>query len=471
VASCAGKGAEGRVIDARLFTAQRIVDPLFWGVVKRLPVRRRLAEFRKAQWDEAGVYRERRDRRLAALLTHAVTRVPYYRDRVGGLSTASIERDPLRTLGAFPVLERSDLHDHFDELTCEMGRGTERGSSGGSTGTPVRFLRDGEYIAAATAARRLAFEWAGVGLGERCVRLWGARRDLPTGRHQVRGRFGDLLYGRLTLDAFRMGDGEMADYVRRINRFRPAFIEAYADAAHELAVFARRSGLELVSPRSIVTGATTLFPHMREEIAEAFDAPVFDRYGSREVGVIASECDRHRGLHVFGECAVVEIVDGEGRPVDPGGEGEILVTNLWNYTMPFIRYRIGDVAVRGTRGCSCGRPYPILERVVGRAESRFVRPAGGVVLPEFFIHLIGVEYNNGAIRKFQVVQEAPDRIVVRVVPFEDAAERALAHREEIARHITDRMGAPCSVTFVVEDDIEPTRTGKHLYTVSRLEDR
>jgi phenylacetate-CoA ligase len=455
--------------DPRRALAWGLVDPLFWNVVKRLPVRQRLAEFRKGQWDDRGVFEDRRSRRLAALLKHAVSRVPFYRDRARGIPLDRIDAAPLQALEAFPILERSDLHEHFDALTCEMGRGTARDSSGGSTGVPVQFLHDGVYLSAAIAGERLVFEWAGVRTGDRAVKLWGARRDLPSGRRHPLGGLSDRLYHRLVLDAFRMGDPEMADYVRRIDRFQPLSVEAYADAAYELAAFARRTGAAFASPRSIVTSATTLFPHMRQEIEKVFGAPVFDRYGTREVGVIASECDRHEGLHVVGECVVVEIVDGDGRPVGEGQEGDILVTNLWNYTMPFIRYRIGDVAVRGQTGCACGRPYPKLERVVGRADSRIVRSAGGVVLPEYFIHLIGVEYNSGAIRKFQVVQEAIDRIVIRVVPQDGARNEALAARDEIARHIIDKMGAPCSVEFVIEDDIEPTKTGKHLYTVSRIE--
>jgi phenylacetate-CoA ligase len=456
------------MIDPRRAFASGVVDPLFWDAVKRLPVRKRLAEFRRGQWDERSKFGERRDLRLAALLRHAVSRVPFYRDRVCGAPLDRIDRSPLEALTSFPILTRSDLHEHFEALACEMGRGTVWDSSGGSTGVPVRFLHDGEYKSAAIAAERLAFEWAGASVGDRIVRLWGARRDLPSGRGRPWGGLADRLYNRLVLDAFRMDDAAMAEYVRRIGRFRPLCVEAYADAAYELAAFVRREGVSLARPRSVVTGATTLFEHMRREIEEVFGAPVFNRYGTREVGVVASECDRHQGLHVVGECVVVEVVGGDGRPVGEGQEGEILVTNLWNYTMPFVRYRIGDVAIRGEAGCDCGRPYPKLERVLGRTESRIVRPAGGVVLPEFFIHLIGVEYNSGAIRKFQVVQEAVDRIVVRIVPFDEKREDALADRDEIAAHIARAMGEPCSVEFAIEDDIEPTATGKHLYTVSRV---
>jgi phenylacetate-CoA ligase len=171
---------------------------------------------------------------------------------------------------------------------------------------------------------------------------------------------------------------------------------------------------------------------------------------------------------VFGETAVVEVVDDEGRAVGEGEEGELLVTTLSNYTMPLIRYRIGDRAVRGADLCSCGRPYPLLDRVLGRTESCVVRPGGGIVLPEFFIHVIGVEHNDGSIAKFQVVQESLRGLTVVVVPSEGAGERALANADSIRARIVQAMG-DCEVEFALVDRIEPTPTGKHLYVVNKME--
>lgn len=455
--------------DWRRFVAARVVDPVFWRVIKRLPVLAMLARFRDVQWDDAASYERRRDESLGKLLAHAVERVPFYRERAPDLPADAVMKDPLGALASFPVLERADLHEHLQELRVEMGRGAFLNSSGGSTGVPVRFYQDSEYQAASVAASRVQLEWFGVSYGERHLKLWGAPRDLAAGMFLSRRGIAEVLGNRLTLDAFQMSSDErMREYLVRINRFRPVLLEGYADAVYELARFAAGSNVDIAPPKAVVTSATTLLPHMREEVERRFGAPVFDRYGSREVGSIACECDEHEGLHVFGETTVTEIVDARGNPVGEGEEGELLVTNLWNYSMPFIRYRIGDRAVRGGARCSCGRPYPLIESVAGRTSECFLTPGGGVMSTALLIHLIGVVHNVGAIRRFQFVQEAIDEIVVRIVPRPGMEADALAHEEDIARRVREAMGGSSRVRFVIVDDIAPSETGKRPYVVSKL---
>ena len=316
----------------------------------------------------------------------------------------------------------------------------------------------------------LFYEWAGVPQGASHIRLWGAPRDLGRGSAARRRRVANWLFNRTTLNAFDMSEQTMRRYAEIIARRRPACLEGYADALYELAVRVERLGLPMTAPGAIVSSAGTLLPHMREKIGSAFGAEVFDRYGAREVSGVAAECDRHEGLHVFGETTVVEVVDEGGRAVGEGEEGEVLVTNLHNYTMPLIRYRIGDRAVRGADRCSCGRPYPLLLRVAGRSESSVHRPGGGIVPSEFFIHVIGVEYNDGSIGKFQVIQEALDRITVVIVPSEGAGERALAREDEMRTRLREAVG-DCEIRFVLVDHIDPTPTGKHMYVVNRVEER
>lgn len=456
--------------DLRRILASHVTEPLLWKVVKRYPVFDRLAEWRERQWDSAAVFEDRQMRALGALLSHALARVPYYTERVSGLTPEGSASAPRDGLSMFPVLEKRDLTLHSDSLTCEMNRGSYWNLTGGSTGEPVRFLQDRVYQASALATTMLFFEWAGVSPGARHLKLWGAPRDLGSGRVALRRRLADWLSNRVTLDAFDMSEPTMRRYAETISRSRPACLEGYADALYELAVRVEGLGLPMQAPGAIVSSAGTLLPHMRKRIEETFGAEVFDRYGTREVNGIAAECDRHEGLHVFGETAVVEVVNEDGRAVSEGEEGEVLVTNLNNYTMPLIRYRIGDRAVRGADRCSCGRPYSLLERVVGRTESCVHRRDGGVVPSEFFIHVIGVEYNDGSIGKFQVVQEALDRITVVIVPSEGAGEGALAHKDEIRGRIQQMVG-DCEIRFALVDHIDPTPTGKHMYVVNRMEER
>ncbi|MBD3368697.1 MAG: hypothetical protein GF405_11090 [Candidatus Eisenbacteria bacterium] len=444
----------------------RVLDPLGWRF-KRTDTGARLSEFRRFQWDDEATWRRRRDLLLADLLVHATTRVPYYRERVTDLEPEAIAADPTAALARFPVLERSDLIEHFDELICEVGRGPKLVKSGGSTGTPVRVLWDRVYTGAALATTQLSLDWAGVERGERRVALWGARRDLG-GRFGYVRKLNHLLRDITVLDAFRMGEEQMAEYVRIINRRPPVCIEGYTEAIFALAEFIEREELPVTSPRTVGTGAGTLIPAMRETIERVFNAPVFDRYGTREQGLYATECDRHTGLHVMGETTVLEIVDRYGAEVEEGEAGEAVATSLWNYTMPLVRYRVGDHVVKGRSRCGCGRPYPLLESIVGRSASAFPRPDGGLVLPDFWIRLFAVEFNEGAVEKYQFVQEEIDRITVRVVPrpgYEGPDDRL---RKAMRSRIDDAMGAPCRVSFEVVDDIPPSASGKHIYSMTRV---
>jgi phenylacetate-CoA ligase len=458
------------MMDLRRILASRVSDPLLWKVVKRYPVLDRLSEWKERQWDEQSAFAARQMRALGALLVHALARVPYYEERTSGLTPSTAKSEPGAALAAFPILEKQDVTLNADSLTCEMGRGSYWNLTGGSTGEPVRFVQDRVFQTGALATTMLFYQWAGVPHGARHIKLWGAPRDLGSGKVALRRRAADWLFNRATLDAFDMSERTMRRYIETIARSRPACLEGYADALYELAVRVQRLGLPMNAPGAVVSSAGTLLPHMREAMEGSFGARVFDRYGTREVGNVAAECDRHEGLHVFGETTIVEVVDENGRAVKEGEEGEILVTNLLNYTMPLIRYRIGDRAVRGADLCSCGRPYPLLDRVSGRSESCVRRRDGGVVLPEFFIHVIGVEYNDGSIGKFQVIQEAVDRLTVVLVPSEGAGARALARDDEMRARIKQMVG-DCEVHFLLADRIEPTPTGKHMYVVNKMKGR
>ncbi|MBN2564225.1 MAG: phenylacetate--CoA ligase family protein [Candidatus Eisenbacteria bacterium] len=456
------------MIDLRRQFTSRVADPIVWGILKHSPVLDRLSEWRRRQWDSVAEFEGRQKALLSDLLTHAATRVPFYVDRMSGVALDQLRSDPRGHLLRFPMLTKRDLTENRDALLCEMGRGTYWNTSSGTTGVPVRFAQDGTYHSAALATALLFLEWVGVEPGSSHIKLWGARRDIGTGRLSLRRRAADWLANRTTLDAFDMTPSTMRRHLDTIGRVRPACLEGYVNALYELADFADREGISIPRPGCVVSSAGDLQPHMRDKMESVFRAHVYDRYGTRETGAVASECNERHGLHVFGETSIVEIVNDDGQPVAEGEEGEILITNLCNYTMPLIRYRIGDRGVLTERRCACGRPYPMIARLAGRSEARVYRQDGGSVLPEYFIYLFGVEYNDGSIVKFQVEQVDWDELVVRLVAAGGREDEATAHGAEASARIVAAMGGVCRVRVELVDRIDPTPTGKHLHVISRL---
>ncbi|MEQ1814250.1 MAG: hypothetical protein ABL860_07350, partial [Candidatus Nitrotoga sp.] len=107
-------------------------------------------------------------------------------------------------------------------------------------------------------------------------------------------------------------------------------------------------------PKYVVSYGDTLTPVMRNYIETSLHCEVFDQYGMRETGVLATECSRHDGMHINAGAILLEIVDETGSPVTNGDEGRIIVTDLFNYNMPIIRYDTGDKGFFFPTACTCG---------------------------------------------------------------------------------------------------------------------
>jgi phenylacetate-CoA ligase len=190
---------------------------------------------------------------------------------------------------------------------------------------------------------------------------------------------------------------------------------------------------------------------------------VLNRYGSREVGDIAAEKTSGAGLEVFSYANLVEVVDEHGNPCGPGEEGDVLVTNLTNYTMPLIRYRIGDRAVVSAAAATPIQSVERLQTVTGRILDALVREDGSTVPATFFMHFLSVVHDSGWIRKTQVIQQDYNAILIRMITAAPPPPTAL---DEIRNTLRRVMGANCEVQFEFVDAIPASPSGKYRYTIS-----
>ncbi len=422
-----------------------------------------LATLRRQQWDAPEAVRAERDRRLRAVVRHARTRVPYWRAHPG-------PDDDLAWFAALPALEKTTIKEHFAALTSEDAatRGAFTTSSGGSTGAPTRVMQDAAHVQAAGALRALFDEWSGRRIGDDRGIVWGAERDLLHGGPPLRMRTGRWLRRERWLNAFRMEDAAARDFLAWVRRVRPGQLLGYATSLHELALFAERHGIDARGARAVLTSAAPLHPHMREAITRVFGAPVFDRFGSREVGDCACECEAHDGLHVVETTHLVEVVRPDGTPCEPGETGDMLVTSLVNHAMPLFKYRIGDRAVWHDRPCPCGRGWRRLARIEGRTIESLTATDGSMVSPMFVIHLLGVTLEKGWIRRFQFAEHAPGDVTLRIVPVDgvDGAEaRHGAAVAEATAKLRRALGDDAAIAVRFVDEIPLAPSGKYLYVV------
>jgi phenylacetate-CoA ligase len=397
---------------------------------------------------------------LAATLRHAVTTVPHYR----GLATpVEIEADPFAALSFFPLRDHHTVRASWREMLSEEGdrRRWVDNTSGGSTGEPVPLRQDPEHLARTVAVREVYSTWAGGSLGGPELYVWGSEKDLESGGGSPRNRVANKLLRRTLLNAFLLTDESIEAILERLRQGPPHLVIAYAQAGYEVARFASRRGIEVPPQRGMIATAGTLYGFMREQLEATFGCTVLNRYGSRETGDMAGECEHRSGLHVLPWTCHVEVLDPDGAPARPGEEGDVAVTGFTNRAMPLIRYLIGDRARLPEHeiDCPCGRRTQMLAEVTGRSVDMFLGPDGRMVDGEYFTHLM---YFRPWLRQFQVVQRAPDEVLFRLAA---EGEVPAADREEIVAKTKAVLGDGCEVGFELVDAIEPSASGKLRYTL------
>jgi len=400
------------------------------------------------------------------LLAHASLRVPYYQRIFNDRGLAERTKIDHHALGQIPLLTRDDLRKNFDDLKSDdmSTRDWYSSSSGGSTGEPVRFIHDDSYARWSKTAKYYYYNDI-LGINEpRCKKLllWGSDRELFQGTFGLKAKVRSWSTNTVLLNSFRMTALDMERYINVINRYKPDLIRGYAGSLYELCRFAERRNMALYRPKKLICAAESLRDYMREEIERVFGTKAYNFYGAREIGNIAGECEAGL-MHLFDFWNCVELLDQtKKRRVSMGQEGGVVITNLFNYSMPLIRYEIGDMAVLGPEKCPCGNMLPTVKKITGRFHDNLVLEGGTVIAGETFTHLLGVYCNKGQFKQFQVVQEDFRKIRINVVlerKFDDA------DRKDIESKIHIVMG-DCEITWHFLDEIPTTRSGKYEFIKS-----
>jgi phenylacetate-CoA ligase len=260
-----------------------------------------------------------------------------------------------------------------------------------------------------------------------------------------------------------MTDGKLEEIISTIERKKPVLIDGYAEALDFLAHYIEARGGLGFRPKALMTSAQTLTEKSRDVIEKAFGCKVFDKYGAREFSGVAYESDAHNGHLVVAEGYIVEVL-ADGEPARPGEIGEVVITDLNNFCMPFIRYRIGDLAeALSDEPSSCGRGLPRIGEIQGRVQSVIQGTDGHVVPGTFFAHALR-EYDY-AIKRFQVVQEEAGAIRFLVVKGTRYSDDTL---DEVKALIRRYLGDGLRIDLELVDNDEMMRTGKRLPSISTL---
>jgi phenylacetate-CoA ligase len=420
------------------------------------------ADYRRDQWLAPEQIAALQWERLKRLLEHCHREVPYYRRRWRELGITPADIGNLDDYAQLPVLTKADIRAHAEELKADSWHDRLMyKATGGSTGEPMRFGFTRESNDRRTAVMWRGYEWAGSRMGRRTLFLWGGAVGEPTRLHQFKDRLYNAAFARRVLNSFSMTEANMAGFADAIDAYRPEVIVAYVGPLLRLAQWLVENGRRIHRPQAIIGAAEALHEFQRGIIEQAFGCPAYNTYGCREFMLIAAECEKRCGLHVNTDHLVVELRNPAAASAATQ-TGEVVITDLFNYGMPFVRYVNGDMATASTAHCECGRGLPLLSRVDGRVLDAIHTPAGHILPGEFFPHMLK---DVPGLARFQLVQRRLDQLdlaIVRGAGFDDAS---LAYiRREVAKVLGDSVELCCR--FV--DDIPLTPSGKLRVTVSEL---
>ncbi len=411
-------------------------------------------ELDKTQWQTPAEIRERQREKLRLLIRHAYDNVPFYREIFDRKKLRPEDIRGEADLPKFPVVTKEDFRRNFPGR-CVAGNLPRSAwilnSTSGSTGNPFQFAMSKDFVGSKYARYLRGLDWCHIGLTDRYLRVWGVHRF----------RFGERPFRKhvlsfYELSAFDMDDRPPEFYADYIRRFRPVALEAYTSAVVKLARLLKGAGIGDVRVKSILVSAENLTATDRKLLEEVFGAQVFDRYGSRECGAIAQECDRHQGLHLNAESFIMEFVASGDSRDDTMGK-KIVITNLDNYAMPFIRYEIGDRGEPEGTVCACGRGLPLIRKIAGR-ETDFLYLPSGRMVPFLFFNYFFEQYGS-RIRNFKVVAKDDRHWQVLIVPTEKFnAETG----EAIISGMRQALNNEVTIELVAVEKIPLAKTGKQV---------
>ncbi len=250
---------------------------------------------------------------------------------------------------------------------------------------------------------------------------------------------------------------------KNLSAYQPDVITGYPEAIARIARYGIDSGLSDLRPKLIGIGGELCTPLMRRQMSEAFRAPIHETYGSTEFDMIAWGCPKSDLLHICDSKLIVEVLDDEGNPVADGERGKVVVTALLLRTMPFVRYVLGDRVVKGPTPCECGAPYSTLKSIDGREMDR-LQLTNGKSLHGFVLLDEVIGKGTDWMRQYQLVQDEPGVIELRVAPRRNPDPDTLSH---LTAHL-EKFTEGTAVRIKLVEEMQLDKSGKFHLCICKL---
>lgn len=422
-----------------------------------------IKDYEKNQWHHYDELHKIQIDKLRSLLSHCQQNVPYYRKlfrHVGFNANESFKDSEFRKISR---LTKKIINENRELLKAKTStvRDLVKNSTSGSTGENLYFYQDKNAMLNRQAVVWRNYAWVDCLYADRQAYLWGAPFDINKSRSFF-GRLHAFFNRSITLSSYDLSEESMRQYAKKLNKHKPKLFVSYPSPLATFAKFLLENDIKIPSIQSIITSAETLYSWQRSIIEKAFECSIYDRYGTREFGNIAHECNKHEGYHINLERFYIEILNEKGFPAKPKETGEIIITDLDNYGFPFIRYRIEDLAVPSNQLCSCGRGLPLIEKIEGRSFDIITAPNGNKIAGTFWTLTLRA---IPGIDSFQIEQTSLNKLIVKIVPTSSYSKSA---EQQLLEKISEKCGNEMEIRFVYTDKIPLTKSGKMRFVISAL---
>jgi phenylacetate-CoA ligase len=440
---------------------RNIFEPLH-GQLSRSPKLAYWKQLEKTQYLSRQQLLDIQWRRLKELLAFVWEHNDFYRQRMeaAGLTPASVQS--VSDFAGLPILTKADVREHTNSM---LSGGVDpqmlqQAKTGGSTGKALELYFTEECSELRNACARRADCWTGWRPGEPIAACWGNPKLPKTFKERLKF---NLLQPYFYLDTMRVDEQAVRTFAERWQKVKPALLYGHAHSLFLLAESLRDLEISLPAPKGILSTSMMLIPSERAVIEEVFGMKVTDRYGCEEVSLIGCECERHEGMHLNIEHLVIEFLREDGNPASPGEPGRIVVTDLMNLAMPFIRYEVEDVGVPSLRTCSCGRGLPLMEQVTGRVADFLIKPDGSRVAGVSLIENTLTDIPG--IRQMQIVQETMDDITLKIVQGDDCTQETY---DRLLGYFQDLFGEKVRFNFEKVAELKPEPSGKYRFSICKV---
>jgi phenylacetate-CoA ligase len=367
--------------------------------------------------------------------------------------------DDIRRL---PILTKKEIRNQGHDM---ISSGFQKESlfhfkTGGSTGKALDIFITEECSEMRNACAIRHDRWTGWEPGEPIGAVWGNPKLPKTFREKIIDAF---VQPFIYLDTMAVTDDSVRQFVELWKKRRPTLLFGHAHSLYILAQQLEKIGIKEIRPTGIIATSMMLLAHERAVIEKVLTCKVTDRYGCEEVSLIGCECEKHNGMHMNIEHLIIEFIKEDGSYATPGESGRIVVTDLMNKAMPFVRYQVEDVGVPLNRDCSCGRGLPLMGKVTGRVADFLLKSDGtkvaGISLIENTLTRIP------AIDQMQIIQKGYERFDLNIVPGaiynNDIGEALIASFKDVFDENTQ-------IHLQLVSEIPPEKSGKYRFSICEI---